>query len=145
MNRLPLVLTITILSASVAGCGKGDSPTEPTTGTESMSLTSLSPPDGTRLALGTRVTVTATLSTQESCSTGGTITMTIKDQNGNVLSPDVRKPIDGGRHSTSFSPTFTVPATGVNHVNVNFGLHANDFCCLLCIFEPSAAASYPVG
>jgi hypothetical protein len=144
MNRLRLLLAIAVLSATVTSCSNDESPTEPT-GTESISLTSVNPPDGTKIAPKTIVNVTATLSSQESCSTGGTITMTITDQNGKVLSPDVSKFISDGRHSTMFAASFTVPATGVSRVDVMFRLHANDFCCFLCLFEPTTSASYPVG
>lgn len=144
MNRLERVLATTTLSVIVAGCGHGESPSEPT-GTESISLTNVAPPDGTKLSPGASVTVTATVSTQESCSTGGTITMTIVDQTGKALSPAVSKFTSDGRHATSFSAVFTVPKTGTSHVDVKFSLYANDLCCFLCIFQPTAGVTYPVG
>lgn len=143
MNRLRLVFAATLLSATIIGCGgKGESPTAPQAA-ESITITTVAPPNGTKLTPRASVTIAATISAQETCDGGGTITMTVRDQNGNILSPDIRKTIDDGPHSVTFSATFTVPANGVSRVDVEFDLQDGGLCCVLCAHF--VQVSYPVG
>ncbi len=153
MKRLQLLSVTVALVTTSAGCSGGHSPTAPA-GPDFISIASIAPPNGTSLARSSSVTITAMVNFQESCmpdafaaeGEAGTISMTIKDQSGNLLSTEVKRTVRSGPGSATLSGQLNVPATGVSNVNVEFTLIPEALgCTLQQLFFPSTAASYPVG
>src|SRR5436190_6404931 len=123
-NRFTPSLVKIALIVTCFACGK-DSPTSPPAA-DSISLSSITPADGTKLAPGSTVNISATVAFHENCSADGTIVMRITDQNGTVLSPDVKATAPSGDHSKTLTNKFSVPSSGVTRVTVTLALIPND-------------------
>ena len=146
MNRSPL-LALGLCIAFVAGCGGGRSPSEPV-GPDRVSLSSISPATGTRLAPGV-VTFSATLDYELHSESSGAILLVVQDQDGHLLTvgPQARAAVNRGRGTASVSDHVTVPAAGVSQVRVFFSLVPPDVSATQ--FLPASpvqpSATYPVG
>jgi hypothetical protein len=139
------ILVLCLVASLIAGCNWRSS-SEPET-RDSLSLSSIDPPSGTRLAPGGPVTFTAFVDYQlvsQSFLSGdrGTITMEIEDQDGRDLDVEVRKTVNHGRGSTSLSDRITVPAAGVSQVKVTLSLIPDALNAPAVI---SVVATYQVG
>ncbi|HVT15955.1 MAG TPA: hypothetical protein VHQ90_07200 [Thermoanaerobaculia bacterium] len=149
MKRRQLLIVALVVALGVASLAAGcnwRSSSEPET-RDSLSLSSIDPPGGTRLAPGGPVTFTAFVDYQlfsQNVLSGdrGTITMDIEDQDGRDLDVEVRKTVNHGRGSTSLSDRVTVPATGVSQVKVTLSLIPDALNAPAVV---SVVASYPVG
>jgi hypothetical protein len=153
MNRSQLLAgAVALVIALSFGCTRGaHSPTDPS-GPDFLSLSSITPPTGTKLSPGSSVTFTVKVDYQETCKdnlnvlSGGTITMVIQDQvDTNLLSPGVSKAVDNGRGSATLSAHISVPTAGVNQVKVLLRLDPEAIGCILQFRSYSVSASYPVG
>ncbi|HEV7515962.1 MAG TPA: hypothetical protein VGR07_06655 [Thermoanaerobaculia bacterium] len=141
MNRSPFLAAALVLMISLAGCN-GRSPSE-SAGADSVSISSISPAAGTRLAPGSTVTFTARIDYELSSTLTGAITLVIEDQLNQVLTthPQVRTSVTRGRGSVSLSDQITVPASGVTTVRVFFPLSMEGVSSTSVV----ASVSYPVG
>jgi hypothetical protein len=149
MKRLPVRTVILVFAALVAVLAAAcyhDSPSEPGS-RDSLTVSNVDPPSGTRLTPGTAVTFTVQVDFElrsGSVLSGddGTLVLTVEDQDGRRLDTEVRKRISHGRGSTSLSDRLTVPSTGVTQARVVVRLvpDAIDASTLI-----STAATYPVG
>jgi hypothetical protein len=150
MKRLPArtcVLAVSaLLAAALAASCHWDSPSEPDS-RDSLTVSSVDPPGGTRLTPGAAVTFTVQVdfdlrSGSVLSGDDGTLILTVEDQDGRRLDTEVRKRVSHGRGSTSLSDRLTVPATGVSQARVVVRLvpDAIDASTLI-----STAATYPVG
>lgn len=149
MNRAHLlIIPISFIAAGVTGC-KGDSPVEPS-GPDFISITSLSPPAGSTLTPGSRLTITAKVRYQESCEpapwsawdAGVTLSMSLRGE-GRELSPTARQGVRAGQGTATIANTLDVPASGVGEVRLLLMVHSTG---LGCLFDwSSVGASYPVG
>jgi hypothetical protein len=135
---------LALLAALAAGC-HWDSPSEPDT-RDSLTVVSVAPPGGTRLATGGAETFTVQVDYElrsGSALSGddGTLDLRIEDQDGRALDTAVRKRVSHGRGSTSLSDRVAVPR-GVSEVRLVVRLipDALDASTLI-----STAATYPVG
>jgi len=123
-SRSRIFATLFVLAViPLSACIGQHSPTGPT-GPDYISISSISPPDGTKLAAGSAATISATVSYQETCSdaslTRRYIAMYISDERGDALTPEIIKAIRGSQRSVSFSSQFAVPTTGVTEIHVTF-------------------------
>jgi len=143
-RQLLLAIAFASFAALAAGCGY-HSPSEPDS-RDSISLVSVDPANGTRLAPGAAATFTAAVDYQlrsESLLGGdkGTIALAVEDQDGRDLDAEVRKTVAHGRGSTSLSDRIEVPATGVSQIKVMVTLIPDAAGAPRLI---ATAATYPV-
>jgi hypothetical protein len=125
----------------LAGCRGGRSPSEPG-GSDSITLTSISPTAGALLAHGSVVTFTATVAYTLSSASTGNIRLVVEDQNNNLLT--VTQPtvsVTRGQGSVTLTDQITVPATGVSQVRVFLPLNPGSASTTNVV----ANANYPVG
>jgi len=139
--RIGTFLAALVLMLGLAGCN-GRSPSE-VSGQDSVSISSISPAAGTRLAPGSSVTFNARIDYELSSSATGTITVVIEDQSNAILTthPQVRTSVSRGRGSVNLSDQITVPASGVTTVRVFFPLNMAGVSSTNVV----VSASYPVG
>ena len=145
MKRLHLFAAALALAAAALGGCEWHSSTEPES-RDSISVSSMSPPNGSRLAPGSTVTFTAVVDYQLRSDSllsddQGTISMDIEDQNDRDLDVQVRKRIGHGQGSTSLSDRILVPASGVSQVKVVVTLIPDAFNAPTVV---SVAGTYPV-
>jgi hypothetical protein len=145
MKRTQLLAAVILLAAALAaGCDRR-SPSEPDS-RDSLSLSSIDPPSGTKLAPGATVTFTAVVDYQlRSASVlggdRGTLILNVENQDGRDLDTEVRKTIGHGQGSTSLSDRITVPAAGVRQIKLLVTLIPDAAGAPTLISE---AATYPV-
>jgi hypothetical protein len=145
MNRFPLpTVTFVLIFACVAGCNGNYSPSEPAL-PDTISLTSVTPADGTRVAPGSTLTVSGTVRYQLGSSSSGNILLVFEDQNGSPLLDGPRQsvPIQRGQGTVSISDTLVVPqlATGATEVAVLFAVAPDGAIATNTI----ALVTYPIG
>jgi hypothetical protein len=121
-SSLSLASTLVLLTG-LAACSGGRSPSEPSL-TDSISLSSISPAAGTKLAPGSGVTFSGTVNYTLGSAGTGRIVLVIQDQSGNLLTTAAQKTasILRGQGTVSLSDQITVPATGVTQIQVFFPL-----------------------
>ena len=145
MKRLQrLAIPAFLILALAAGCYR-HSPSEPDQ-RDSISLSSITPPNGARLTPGVPATFTAAVnydlrSSSVLAGDRGTISMEIEDQRGNDLDTAVRKTVEHGQGSVSLSDHLVVPASGVSQIRVVL-THTPD--AVFASQESLIAATYPV-
>ena len=149
MKRLPVLAAVFFVPALVAvlaaACYR-DSPSEPGS-RDSLTVSSIDPPGGTRLTPGGAVTFTVQVD-YELRSGGvllgddGTLVLAVEDQGGRDLDTEVRKRVSHGRGSTSLSDRLVVPSAGVSQVRVVVRLVPDALDAPTLI---STAATYPAG
>jgi hypothetical protein len=146
MKRLPLfAIPFILIYTLAAGCYR-HSPSEPDQ-RDSISLSSVTPPNGARLTPGVPATFTAVVNYDLRSSSllagdRGTITMDIEDQRGHDLDTEVRKTVEHGQGSASLSDHIVVPASGVSQIKVIVTLIPD---AVFGSQESLVAATYPVG
>lgn len=130
---------VALALAVASGC---HSPSEPS-GPDSLSLSKITPADGTMVAPGSSVSVTASVKYTLSDADQGLIYLNSTDQNGNLLGHQPSVLVGRGRGSETLSDHFSVPATGVTQVTVTIVLTPAE----LISFGggPEVQALYPVG
>jgi hypothetical protein len=103
-------IMLVILAATMA-CGS-DTPTTPTS--DWIELNALTPPSGTTLTAGERVTFTATVTCTVVSSDGGTVGLVLMDQgNRNVGStPQPFSTLPKGNKTVTLTDSITVPVSG---------------------------------
>jgi hypothetical protein len=146
MNRLPL-LALFLVFPCVTGCG-GHSASEPV-GSDRVSLLTIAPAAGTRLAAGSVVAFSATVSYELESESQGAILLVVQDQDGHLLTigPQDRASVSHGQGTATVLGHVTVPATGVSQVRVFLPLVPPDVSAAQ--FLPASPvqpdAIYPVG
>ncbi|HZF08849.1 MAG TPA: hypothetical protein VFE33_08680 [Thermoanaerobaculia bacterium] len=141
MNRSLCLAATLALVFLVAGCSKGNSPTD-LTSPDSIAITSITPAVGTKLAPGSTVTFTATVSYSLVSASSGTITLVIENQSDQSLTTtQPQMTVANGSGTASLTGSVTVPATGVTTIQVFFPLTPAGSTGSPAI----AAALYPVG
>ena len=153
MNRLPLLAFVLLLPCVAACGGGGRSPAEPVVPVvplmDHVSLVSITPAAGTRLAPGSVVSISATVDYELQSEPLGAILLVVQDQAGHLLTPgpQARAAVSRGRGTATVSDHITVPATGVSEVWIYFSLVPPDVSAtqflLLSGIPPSVV--YPVG
>jgi hypothetical protein len=145
MKRTQLLAAVILLAAALAaGCDRR-SPSEPDS-RDSLSLASIDPPSGAKLAPGATVTFTAVVDYQLRSASllggdRGTLILNVENQDGRDLDTEVRKTIGHGQGSTSLSDRITVPAAGVRQIKLLVTLIPDAAGAPTLISE---AATYPV-
>jgi hypothetical protein len=141
-RKLGFGLALASLSVVWACSGGGSSPSEPV-GQDSISLVTIAPADGTKLAAGSVVTFAATLHYQLSSAASGEIVEVIENQSGGILTsgPQFSVTVSRGQGSAQLADRITIPSTGVTQILVFFPLTPQGANHTSIV----ATATYPVG
>ncbi|HVT18843.1 MAG TPA: hypothetical protein VHQ90_21990 [Thermoanaerobaculia bacterium] len=115
---------LALVAAFAGGCGGGSSPSAPSSSQDSISIVTITPASGTKLAPGSAVVFTATVNYQLASAGSASIFEVISDQNSHLLTTGAQSntTISRGQGSATLSDHITVPATGVVQVFVDFPL-----------------------
>jgi hypothetical protein len=149
---LILACVVACVAACVGGCGGGGgrSPVEPVPiAQDSVSLLSITPTAGSRLAPGSVVTFSATASYELQSENAGAILLVLQDQDGHLLTigPQARAEVLRGRGTATVADHVTVPAASVSQVRIYLALVPPDISAAQFLnqspVQPSAI--YPVG
>jgi hypothetical protein len=101
---------VVVLALVSVSCG-GSTPTAPKT--DWIELNALTPPNGTVLTSGERVTFTATVTTTVVTSDGGSTGLALYDQgNRNLHTNQPLTPLPKGSATVTLTDTITIPASG---------------------------------
>ena len=113
MMKRGLLSVVTLLGMALvlAGC-----PATPTTPSNSISISEITPAKGTNLTLGQEVTFNVTVKYTLVSADTGTVTLLTQDQDNNGLGLSDTKTISKGSSTESLSVVATVPSTGATTV-----------------------------
>jgi hypothetical protein len=130
------------LFLAAAGCG-GNAPTTPAV-VNSLTVVSISPPAGSKLAPGSSVSVNGTLFYMLNTAGSALVSLAFEDQNNRVLNPTGQPTsiVPGGQGEVSLSGQLTLPASGVTELQVIYTLTPNANVTPL---PTLAIVTYPVG
>jgi hypothetical protein len=129
-----------VLLAAVA-CS-GDAPTTPPVG-NTLTLLSITPAPGTKLAPGSNVTFNGNLLFVLNSAGSAEVVLIFEDQNNRILNPASQPTsvVPGGQGELNLPGQFAIPSTGVSQLQVIYTLNPNANAAV----PTTASATYPVG
>jgi hypothetical protein len=142
MTRSRLTALALLLAAALGGGCTGQTSTAPAP-PNAITIVTLTPAAGTRLAPGAAVTFSATLAYMLNNAGSAEVSMVIEDQ-GNVVLNSGNQPttvVSATQGTATLTGALTVPAAGVTQLQVLFTLTPNTSVPIPVV----AAANYPVG